>query len=142
MPSKRKSPDQRQPLYMAERPDLEDLKKRGVEYAHPRIQVGHRYGDDGRDYFYTEFTVDFQITLNPAPDDTATRDGHAYGGSVDLRLEQVVEASKTIARVQAKARALAPDQRDEFQSFIVGLRGCGYKEAVMGKGWSQIAIMR
>ena len=142
MPSKQKPSNGRQPLYVAMRPDLADLKRRGDHFAHPRVLVGHRYGDSGVDYFMGEFTVDFQVNLRPAPDDTATRDGHAYGGSVGLRLDQVVEASKVIARALAKARALAPDQRDEFHLFIVGLRGCGYKEAVMTNGFDQIAFMR
>lgn len=142
MPSKPKAPNGRQALYVVQRPDLEDLKKRGQEYAHPRVQVGHRYGDRGDDYFYSDFTVQFQVTLNPDEKGHLTNDGHAYAGSVELSLNQVVEASKAIARVQAKARALAPDQQDEFQWFIVGLRGCGYKEAVMANDRSHIAFIR
>ena len=141
MPTKRKPSDQRQPLYVVQRPDLEALKRQGNEYAHPSVLVGHRYGDEGHNYFNTEFTVGFQVSLKPDGQGNLTNDGHAYAGSVELRLDQVVEASKTISRVQAKAEALAPDQRDQFHSFIVGLRGCGYKEAVMTQD-HRIAFIR
>jgi hypothetical protein len=142
MPGKQKPPDGRQPLYVAMRPDLEALKRQGQEFAHPRVQVGHRFGDAGVDYFYSAFTVEFQITLKPDSDGKLTQNGHAYGGSVDLRLDQVVEASKIVARVKAKAQALAPDQDDAFQAFIVGLRGCGYKEAVMTNDFDRISFLR
>jgi hypothetical protein len=142
MPGKQKPPDGRQPLYVVQRPDLEALKRQGHEYAHPRVMVGNRYGDSGVDYFSTAFTVEFQVSLKPAADDTATKDGHAYGGSVDLRLDQVVEVGKVVARVEAKALALAPDQRDEFHRFIVGLRGCGFREAVMTTDFSRVAFLR
>ena len=52
---KPKQTNQRQPLYMAQRPDYEALKRQNQEYAHPRILVGHRYGDKGPDYFHHEF---------------------------------------------------------------------------------------
>jgi hypothetical protein len=142
MPGKQKPPDRRQPLYVVHRPDLEALKKQGQEFAHPRVQVGHRFGDDGVDYFYSEFVVEFQVTLKPDSDGKVTNNGLAYGGSVDLRLDQVVAASKVVARVEAKALAMAPDQRDEFHRFIVGLRGCGYKEAVMTTDFSHVAFLR
>ena len=142
MPGKQKPPDGRRPLYVVQRPDLEALKRQGQEFAHPRVQVGHRYGDNGVDYFYSAFMVEFQVTLKPATDGTFTNDGHAYGGGVDLRLDQVVEVGKVLARVEAKALALAPDQRDQFDKFIVGLRGCGYKEAVMTTDFSHVAFLR
>jgi hypothetical protein len=141
MPGKQKT-DGRQPLYVVQRPDLEALKRQGQEFAHPRVQVGHRYGDNGVDYFSSAFTVEFQVTLKPDSDGKLTNDGLAYGGSVDLRLDQVIEASKIVARVEAKALALAPDQRDQFHRFIVGLRGCGYKEAVMTTDFSRVAFLR
>jgi hypothetical protein len=124
------------------RPDLEALKRQGHEFAHPRVQVGNRYGDAGVDYFSSAFTVEFQVTLKPATDGTFTNDGLAYGGSVDLRLDQVVEVGKVVARVEAKALALAPDQRDAFHRFIVGLRGCGFREAVMTTDFSRVAFLR
>jgi hypothetical protein len=142
MPGKQKPPNGRQALYVVMRPDLEALKRQGQEYAHPRVQVGHRYGDNGVDYFSSAFTVVFQITLKPDSDGEFTNNGRAYGGSVDLRLDQVVEVGKIIARVQAKALALAPDQRDQFHRFIVGLRGGGYKEAVMTTDFSRVAFLR
>jgi hypothetical protein len=142
MAAKQKPPDGRQPLYVVMRPDLDSLKRQGQEFAHPRVLVGNRYGDAGVDYFSSAFTVEFQVTLKPATDGTFTNDGHAYGGSVDLRLDQVVEVGKVVARVEAKALALAPDQRDQFHRFIVGLRGCGYKEAVMTTDFSRVAFLR
>jgi hypothetical protein len=142
MPGKQKPPDGRQPLYVVMRPDLEALKRQGHEFAHPRVLVGNRYGDAGVDYFSSAFTVEFQVTLKPDSDGKLTNDGLAYGGSVDLRLDQVVEVGKVVARVKAKAEALAPDQGDAFQAFIVGLRGCGYKEAVMTTDFSHVAFLR
>jgi hypothetical protein len=142
MPGKQKPPDGRLPLYVVQRPDLEALKRQGQEFAHPRVQVGHRFGDNGVDYFYSAFMVEFQVSLKPDSDGKLTNNGLTYGGSVDLRLDQVVEVGKVVARVQAKALALAPDQRDEFHRFIVGLRGCGYKEAIMSTDYSHVAFLR
>jgi hypothetical protein len=134
--------DGKHPLYVVQRPDLEALKRQGQEYAHPRVQVGHRYGDNGVDYFWSEFMVEFQVSLKPDSDGELTNSGRAYGGSTELRLGQVAEAGKVLARVKAKTEALAPDQGDAFQAFIVGLRGCGYKEAVMTTDFSRIAFLR
>ena len=142
MRGKQKPPDGRQQLYVVMRADPETLKRQGQEFAHSRVQVGHRFGDDSVDYFYSEFTVEFQVTLKLDSDGKLTNNGLTYGGRVDLRLDQVVEVGKVVARIQAKALALAPDQRDEFHRFIVGLRGCGYKEAVMTNGHSRIAYQR
>jgi len=144
MPRKTKAPSDRPPVYVTYRPDLEDLKSQGKPFAHPRIQVGHQYGDDGARYFFEEFTVEFQVSLQPNPDGTTTHGGQAYGGSlVDISLEGVLSAAKIVQRVRDKVQLLAPGQPDEYFNFIVGLRGAGFKEAVMKQGDSHsIAFLR
>lgn len=144
MPRKTKAPSDRPPVYVTRYPNLDELKKRGDPFAHPWIQVGHRYGDDGQDYFWHDFTVEFQVSLTPNSDGTVTSDGHAYGGTlVNLRLGQVYDVTSIIKRVQAKVQLLAPGQPDEYFKLIVGLRGAGFKEAVMKVGeYPRIAVLR
>ena len=146
MPTKPKAPNDRPAVYATYRPDLEELRARGAEYAHPRIQVGHQYGDgdDGARYFWVEFTVEFQVNLKPSSDGTTNNGGHAYGGTVEhLPLESALVVLKTIERVRDKVKLLAADQPDEYFKLIVGLRGAGFKEAVMKQGDSHsIAFLR
>ena len=142
MPSKPKASPARPALYVAHRPDVEELTKKGAAYAHPWIRVGHGYGDDAPDYFWQEFTVEFQINLKASGDGVLT--GHAYGGHLpNINLEEVLAAVKVIQRVNAKAELLAAGQPDQYFRFVVGLRGAGYKEAVMKQGDSHgIAFLR
>ena len=143
MPSKPKDPNARPALYVAVRPDVEELKKKGAAYAHPRIQVGHGYGNDGQDYFNADFTVEFQVNLQADSAGVLTNGGHAYAGTLEsINLEAVLAAAKVIQRVNAKAELLAAGQPDQYFRFIVGLRGAGYKEAVMTMDHSKIAYLR
>jgi hypothetical protein len=105
MPKKPKAPSDRPPVYVTYRPDLEELKSQAKPFAHPRIQVGHRYGDDDLHYFFQEFTVEFQVSLRPNPDGTTTNGGHAYGGTVEhLPLDQAMAVLKTIERVRDEVK--------------------------------------
>ena len=141
MPSKPKADPTRPALYVAVRPDVEELTKKGAEYAHPRIQVGHGYGHDAPEYFNVDFTVEFQINLKA--DGAGVLTGLAYGGHLQyINLEDMLPAVKVIQRVNAKAELLAAGQPDQYYRFIVGLRGAGFKEAVMRTDRSGIAYLR
>ena len=62
---------------------------------------------------------------------------------MDITLDQALNAAKIVQRVRDKVQLLAADQPDEYFKFIVGLRGAGFKEAVMKQGDSHgIAFLR
>ena len=124
-----------QKLYMAFEPDLADLKTKHIEFAHPEIRLGRCYGERGQHYWESTAEVRFQVTVSPTDEYQDTR---AYAGYLNVKLDKQVDASKVIAKAQTKAYELAPNEQDEYQRLLIGLRAMGYRQAHLSKTSSEV----
>jgi hypothetical protein len=128
-------------LYLAFEADRESLKANGKEYGHHSIRIGYAYDYPGKSknephFWSASYSVNYQITASPNSE--LRFDAYAYSGELNCRIEDAVAAGKLIAKVNAKAEELAPNEPCPYKRFLVGLRGLGYRQPNLTNGGSEI----
>ena len=131
--AKGKAQDQKERLYTVYWPDIEELRRRGEEFAHPRIDLGHAYGST-TPWFASDAEVEFQISLRPGEDGHVTNNGLPYAGTLQVQVGRAEEFGRVVGKALSKAASLGIRGDDEFQGLVVGLRALGWREAVLGDG--------
>ena len=128
-------------LYLAFEADRESLKANGKEYGHHSIRIGYAYDYPGKakyePHFWTsDYSIEYQISVSPSGENLF--ETYAYAGELKCRMEHAVAAGKLIAKVNAKAEELAPNEPCPYKRFLVGLRGLGYRQPNFTNGGSEI----
>ena len=129
-------------LYRVYRPDPDELRKSGAEFAHPEVHLGRAYGDAYEKYWDRTVSIEFQVSLRPQDDGHTTNDGLAYAGTLEVKLEQVATVGPEVNRILKKAQEVAPHIGDQMGQFISGMRILGYREALLSDKGSVVVTVR